>query len=190
MKFDRISSPVAEVHFAGWRSDTKRLQSAGWEISMQQDHYGQSLQLAMRHEKLGLIAVSDHVENYEFRRLEPSLSRFPYIFNIVSMSMFGSSQILPQMKFHVHEPSSAWSPIDAEPAFEVDCVVKSLDDLLPFRKIHVPPECELIVDPDSINQMMKRIIDLQAPKQKEIREKARKEKRRSNVEAQIITLAV
>ena len=50
----------------GFRSDTYRLQQAGWEMAAEQDVRYDRIRLLMRHRDLRLYAVSDSVE-YRFR---------------------------------------------------------------------------------------------------------------------------
>ncbi len=57
MAFDtgpRILSRPLRVHWAGWETDTYRLQRSGWKISAMQDVRGNRLQMAFRHNGAGI----------------------------------------------------------------------------------------------------------------------------------------
>jgi hypothetical protein len=66
-------------------------------------------------------------------------------------------------------------PVDAEPIMEdINMDRVRLSDLCWFRSI---PESEVIVKEPSFHDLMDQILEIQAPKQKELREKARDQSR-------------
>lgn len=72
-------------------------------------------------------------------------------------------------------------PIDARPQWDgVDMKSFRMEDMAIFRPIS--PDSEIVVHPDMIPKLMKDIRKAQAPKQKEIREKKRKEAMRNNTQ--------
>lgn len=173
----RVISPPMKVHFLGWTSDTYTLQRFGWEISVNENPYYGSIQIAIRHQGLKLKAISDMV-SCDYHR--------------VMVNEYDQNDILQQIEFNFMNMSSNYNiliqnrdimdfhPIDAEPTM-VNLEYKSLDDLNIFKKVQVIPENEIIVDPLTINQLMDEIIRLQTPKQKEIRERRMKARKRGEL---------
>lgn len=186
-----ISSIPLEVYWEGWRSNTYELQQSGWELAAQQDPYTFGLQIALRNRKIGLVGLSQFISEriyFEVSRFGgPSPSQLPPIY-ITSMSNRPEIHRVEYINSTIDSPHVPWAAIDARPEYH-NYSIDTIEDLIPFRKIEVPEEKELIIDPNSVPELMSRILNLQAPKQKEIREKARRERKRQNIEAQIITIA-
>lgn len=163
-----LHSPICKVFFAGFESNTLALQRAGWQLSIEHMQHMDSFRLAMKYEPARLFAVTHAVT---FHVME--LMRNPYaaaehlIFNVACIGNGLRFQIIPNMG------PMAFTPFDATPAF-TQTEVHSIEDLIPFRPVN-PDAPEIVIAPSSVPELMDMILKLQDPKQKEIREKARKE---------------
>lgn len=57
-------SPVCDVHFAGFSSDTYRLQRNGWQIGTREDHMRGDITLLLNHKDYGIQAVAVSMERF------------------------------------------------------------------------------------------------------------------------------
>lgn len=179
------SAPV-KVRFAGWESTTHQLQVSGWQLSIREhlDLYMRpdlSIQLAMKHEQARLFALArplsiDMGEIHEALHL----GRFDSFINFMKDKVFEVFCVSPTIeeryiiegKAPIEPPK--FMPIDAAPQYEkINMGNFSLEDLAIFRPIN--PDSEIVVHPEIIPKLMEDIRKAQAPKQKEIREKLRKQ---------------
>jgi hypothetical protein len=55
-------SPVIELHWLGWRTDTYRMNQYGWDWVVEQNEFEQTFIIYARHERDNLKAVSDPIE--------------------------------------------------------------------------------------------------------------------------------
>jgi hypothetical protein len=55
------------LHWAGWETNTARLQQAGWQLSAEQDFYGNRMRIALRHEGMNLMAMTP---SFDFHYME------------------------------------------------------------------------------------------------------------------------
>lgn len=186
-----LQSPPVPVYFAGFESDTYRLQRAGWQLSVEkQMDYGAeySYRLALKHEPAKLYAISNQL------RVPMQLLYGVYggdnpmsLINFFKETGFQIICVAPHIQFQVHavnhQPS--FSAFDAEPQWEKMSKNVSLEDIAVFRPLNA--DSEIVVHPDSVPELLEKIRAVQAPLQKEIREKRRLEAFRKSNEGQIIT---
>ncbi len=166
----KVFNPVCKVEFAGFMSDTYTLQKNGWQISAQQDMRYDGIRLALKHEGAHLYALTGYVASYAVMQCVKDMTIWDSI-------VFRVQVVAPDIRFHIMpERASAisWNAIDARPDFAPNYEVKGIEDLIPFRPIanDVP---EIVLAPASVQELLAMAISMQDPKQKEIREKARKE---------------
>ena len=166
----RVLSEPAVVWWVGFRSDTLKLQQAGWELAADQDVMENRIRLLLRHRDMELYALTNDVE-YGFRR-DPryDMARPPLEFRVV----MASPQFQIQRVGHV---VAAFQQIDAKPQWQTDVEIKTLDDFKIFATPLVRTE-EIIVDPLAVSQMLERIREMQVPEQERIRQKKRLEEAR------------
>lgn len=190
-----MNAPVG-VYFAGFISDTMTLQKAGWDLSIQQQSFINSpdpqITLAMRLPASGesLYAIS---HGASIRRWYEEIRRGNYrAYDSIEFHVqcMGSS---PQVQYVTLPRGTGFQKFNSFNAipFEVDAPTFKripLKDLVPFKTIN-PDSSEIWIPQDKVNEALERIIELQAPKQKEIRERERKEELRNantdNIKAQI-----
>lgn len=183
-----LSRPL-RVHFAGWQSDTYRLQQQGWQLSAHQDIPRNWMQVAFQHQELGIQGLSAGIP-FEYLHHEPG-----YLDAIV----------LPvrMMARKVHIESvmgdlgvSHFKAIDATPQL-LTRERRSLEDYVHFAPALVRTQ-EIIVPNENVDELLERILKLQQPAKTERARKAVREeqegqlldpKPRTQFHAQILSFA-
>lgn len=175
----RLLSAPHKVYFAGFESTTFKLQNHGWQLSANEDYYGQRAQLAMRYEPAGLYMIADSVEHtyghyYTERPLEFVISK------VVGRDIIISSYDISFESF---------KPIDATPRM-VERKESSISDFNIFATPLVRTE-EIIIDPKSVSECLELIRKMQAPDLEQIRERnrAREVMADQKFHAQILSVA-
>jgi hypothetical protein len=159
----RFLSEPAEVLWAGFRSDTYRLQQAGWELAAEEDVMYNRIRLLMRHRDMRLYALSDDVE-YQYRRLHDRRER-PLAFHVVRAAHeFREERIVGRGSMF-----AGFKQIDAQPQF-IEREIKSIEDFKIFATPLARTE-ELIVEPETVAELLDKIRKMQAPEQARLRAK-------------------
>ena len=166
-----VLSEPAEVWWAGFRSDTYRLQQQGWEIAAHEDVMYDRIRLLLRHRDMRLHALTNEV-SYQFREMHETRRR-PLEFHVVMAAPKFQIQNIGPVDF------AAFRQIDAQPQF-AEIQVKSLDDFKIFATPLARTE-EIIVEPQTVAAMLERIREMQAPEQARLRAKQRQEASRSGL---------
>lgn len=181
----RILSQPVPVRWAGFESDTHKLQQAGWQLSAEQDISYDSIRIAMYHEALRLRAISN-ISDFHYREAmhDPRYAR---------------SVILPiqhmanDMRVQIIDDLTGFRAIDAQPMV-AKTEIRSLEDFNIFATPMARTN-EIIVDPDSVADMMGRILELQDPARQEHYKRTLREQQgnarqvEQKFHAQIISLA-
>ena len=185
----RVLSEPAEVWWAGFCSDTYRLQQEGWQIAADEDIMRDSIRLLLKHRDMKLYAMTA-AERYRFREQYMHPPRL--VFQVVQAAPHFQVQRVDRVDF------AAFREIDAKPQVLHSPVIKSIEDFRIFATPLVRTE-EIIVEPQTVSAMLEQIRKLQAPEQVRIREQQRLAERRdegvtdaapqTRFHAQIISLA-
>jgi len=148
-----LSRPI-RLHWAGWETDTYRLQQAGWSLSADQDIMSFRMRIAMRHEAAQMRAISAPVD-FDFHR---NFSDPRYLDHIVlPVQALGRD-----VSIHMHGAVEwKFQPIDAQPQF-IERKVSRLDDLVHFAPSLARTQ-EIILPEDSVPDLLERIRKLQEP---------------------------
>lgn len=149
-----LSRPL-EVEWAGMRSDTFRLQQAGWQISADQRYYDGRMALMMMHPGCNMRAMSQTID-FDYMRSREDWHRY-----------------LPTIRFHmqhmahdirVHAAGKIdwdFQAIDAKPCLTTHTIHR-IEDLAHFATPLV--RCnEVIIPEESVPKLMERILELQQP---------------------------
>ena len=165
-----LTSPVCDVYFEGFISDTLKLSRTGWKISTQHDTYTFRTEMLLYHEKLDmtLLANSDDTERFMLgNRFQNQYlqDQFP-TFRVHRQR--SQRMILPKT---YAEGFSMWD--DTKPAF-IEVPNMPLNEIPLFSKIDQPAGKELIVDQEEVSSLLERIMKIQSPGQAEIRKKNQK----------------
>lgn len=176
-----LYSEAHEVRFAGWSTTTYRLQQCGWQLAAEHMWDRLRVRLAMRHPATGLHMVSEVVDVDFIGRRHSHGERL--VFDV--RNVVGRDIIINDSSF------SDFAPIDAMPQF-IEKKARSIQDFAIFAPLLVRTQ-QLIVQPDSVEECLARIRELQAPALAEIRERDRSEEQlavpRQIFHAQILSLA-
>jgi hypothetical protein len=180
----RILSRPLRVHWAGWETDTFKLQRCGWKLSAYQDIRGSLLQMAFQHDGVGIKGITAELP-YQYERALDMRER-AYVDGIVLnvQRMLGETVMIHQ----AGDISAVWSPIDAEPRY-IENRITRLEDLAHFAGPLIRTN-EIIVPEESIPELLERILKLQQPARIDrIKEELRGERRpEQKFHAQIISL--
>lgn len=160
----RMISPPVRLHWAGWTSDTYTLQQNGWEISVHENFNEQGLQIALRHRGLDVRGLSNMTafDHYGYHVSHPNMVR-DLVVRVMGFA--------PHFRITTTELPRAWTAIDASPSIMRREII-DIDDLALFQPLP-PPENDVIIEPPSFDEILQMALEHQAPKQKELRAKAR-----------------
>jgi hypothetical protein len=196
-KLETVLNYPLTVIFAGFESNTLRLQEAGWSLAMNQNYMDRRISLAMRHESAGLYGLTSGVEFDFFRyrelRGEEGMEHLRQVrFYVQHMGTSFQSRIIPGHAYGGKHPWDLFEPIDARPMVVDD---RTLDSFNIFRAL--PRGTDVIVNPKDVPGLMELVLKAQAPTQAEIRDRQRRAMERGSfnarpdtqVHAQIISLA-
>ena len=160
----RVLSRPIEIWWSGFRSDTARLQQAGWEIAAEEDVYGGRIRLMLRHQDMRLYAITNQ---REWDYYAPHSQQSPLVFQVVAAAPRLECRVMPEI-------GTGWADfkqVDAMPQFIPEKIVTP-DDLRIFATPLVRTE-ELIVEPQTVAALLEQVRRMQAPEQARIRAKDR-----------------
>lgn len=163
-----ILSRPHPVHWAGFRSDTRTLQDAGWEFSAEQRVETDSVGLVMRHGAYGIHAVTCTVPNMMYDLHPQALQQF----HIQYLTDRGIQFQTYQMPDWV----ASCKPVDMMPQM---VEVKSIEDMNMFAGVMVRNK-EIIVEPEDVSTLMDRILELQKPEAKAHYERVLREQQKGH----------
>lgn len=183
-----LSMPV-RLHWAGWESDTYRLQQAGWSFSAEQDVYRGAMRIAMRHEGCQVYGMTDLVDwdymSARYGDFRPRDITLPV------------RHMASRMNATIHQMGDfSFAPIDTKPQM----MMGERRDIEDFAHFAAPlaRTREIILPEETVPDLMERILKLQEPgRQEYYKEKLREERAgmlldavpRQRFHAQILSIA-
>ncbi|CAB4143784.1 hypothetical protein UFOVP447_238 [uncultured Caudovirales phage] len=186
-----LASQPWKLHFAGWETDTYRLQQNGWQLSAIQDPYYDSMQIAFQHPEYRIRGISARVSGYDARsQIYNSMNRM-------------SGEFMPTIGAHLATdfvshtatvaPFDKFRPIDAEPQ------LMDMRQMMSQNMVFAPNLArtqEIIVPEHSVDDLLNMMLEKQATNRAElIRRRVRQQgeyidfQQRTNVHAQIVSIA-
>lgn len=180
------SRPIG-LRFAGWETDTYKLQQAGWQLSAVQDYMYNAVQIAFSHPEYRIRGISSKFQSPLFDQL----ARYDFNDSIVISSMMGSDFISNVMTVASFDK---FRPIDAEPQFMT--VNQYMSENVLFAP-NLARTQEIIIPEQSVDDLLNSILDKQASNRAElIRKRVRQQgdridnfNPRTHVHAQIVSIA-
>lgn len=185
-----LQSAPFKIHWAGFESDTLRLQNNGWTLAVE-DRCDFALarhevRFILKHEMLNLYAYT-YVNAFEFSDLTDYLvhnkDHLRFAIQVIAKDIM--YQTIPDFRME------SIKEIDCRPEF-IHIEHKKISELSIFKTL-IKPDNALIIEPERISELLQQIVEAQAPNQKEIRERIRKSDARNNIKqtlhAQILTIA-
>jgi hypothetical protein len=166
----RLLSRPMGVEWAGWRTDTHRLQQAGWELAVEFEIYRHTYRLLMRHRMMRLHALTDalSLENHIQRDYNLNLANVP-VFNVIGVAPSIETLRVPDVSF------TAFQQIDAQPQMSM-ARVERVEDINIFA-VPLTRTQEILVDKADMTviEHLEAIKRLQSPEQQAIRERILRE---------------
>lgn len=153
------------VVWAGWESTTLALQQNGWQLSVEEDISRYSIRLALYHPYLRFKAISQHIEFEHMAYFERQNRE--YVGG--NLPIIGLAHVACDLRVSLMENSIGFKPIDATPQWLTMESPKDITDFHIFRSLQA--QQEIIVEPESIDELMEKILSMQSPKQHELRQK-------------------
>lgn len=185
----RLQSIPIKVHWAGFESDTYKMQASGWSISAMEDVCSMQMRLAFArggedrgemNSRPKLRGITSFIP-YEYRRnMDPYCEPIEVIAEIHAMGETIMIREIDRPKFH---------PIDATPQLTTGKIT-CLDDLAHFVK--AKPQLIVAEEPE-VEELLAKILEMQTPAKVARATEAMYEERKSGllvpkVHAQIISL--
>jgi len=165
----RILSRPIGIRWAGWETDTQRLQRSGWQLAVESDVMRERYKLIMRHEQMRLTAITDE------RRLEHSLTQMHQGL-AGGLPIFEVRHVAPTFEFVKIQQMGEFPQfyqIDAEPRMATN-EIRSIEEMNIFRLALTGAE-EVVIDKAdmSVIEHLQAIKDLQKQTQRDLRAKNR-----------------
>lgn len=165
-------SPPIPVRFEGFEATTTQLQRSGWELSSDEDYTYGDFQVAIFHRRLGVVGLSDRVRRTTLMTAMNQRLSWEEIEPIYVRRITRSHELLYCGPALVPD-KTYWHAIDAEPMFLERRPVRP-EDLFMFRPADAPAPQEIIADPETVADLMEKIVRLQKPDMDQIRERNRR----------------
>lgn len=170
MRFDgpRFLSRPLGVHWAGWETNTYRLQQSGWDLAVQYQISNDGYTLLMKHAEMQLYGYTDALE------LQRTLQD-PYMTeraeNLPIFQVRHMARVLLSAYTSTHLDFASFSQIDATPQF-TERKIQSVEDFNIFALARAKAEEVLVNRADmSVIEHLEAIKALQEPRQHEIRQR-------------------
>jgi hypothetical protein len=170
----RLMNQPIKILWAGFETDTLRLQRQGWQLAVEECHSDLTIRIAMKHPMLKLYAVTDKYERRGFG-FDTYHQDGHMVLNIRYLGPEIKEYAMPGEHTFLN-----FRPINAEPLYEMcrSPEGRSIDDFNLFKPLS--KEKEIVIPNENVTELLERIQKLQKPKQDEIRKRKSMEIRRFN----------
>ena len=185
-----LASQPWKLRFAGWETDTYRLQQNGWQLSAVQDPYYDAIQIAFQHPEYRIRGISNKVRHWDARELMGfgNMRDGP---RYMETSAHLASDFVSHAVFVA--PLDKFKPIDAEP--QLMQTRQYMSQGIVFAP-NLARTQEIIVPEHSVDDLLNMMIEKQAANRAElIRKRVREQgqmidfNQRTHVHAQIVSIA-
>ena len=181
--------PNFSLYWAGFKSTLYDLHKSGWEINTEENLYNRTLNIAIKNPLLKVVGLCSHI-NSEFLQIYRNRPERTRGLRFEDNNVFPTLQ-MQYLSFNIEikivesgfsfNKFSRVESIDIRPEHTV-----KLSELLDYKTYN---DSDILVPDYTIPELMNLIKEKQAPRQKEIRERLRKETNPNiKVEAKIISL--
>lgn len=166
MTYHKLSSPPLKVIWQGFESDTYTLSKNGWDLSISEERnhmsFNQHMVLVMRHEAMQLYGISREIDFNHYRNTEDPRYWEEVVIHI--------RQVASDIHFQYMSVSPrVFNAIDPIPEYQEAETLQRLSEMPVFRTFASNPE-EILLAKPTLDQVLKYALDLQEPRQKEIRQ--------------------
>ena len=177
-----LASRPMRLHFAGWETDTYRLQQNGWQLSAVEHIYNDSMQIAFQHQEYRMRGITNMIRREYDMMMQNHMIDVPchlatdFISHAQSITSF-----------------DRFKPIDAEPQFMQ--MSQRMSENMVFAP-NLARTQEIIVPDHSVDQLLDMMLNQQAGNRAElIRKRVRQQgemidfNQRTHVHAQLVSIA-
>jgi hypothetical protein len=166
-----MGQPIA-LEWAGWSTNTLRLQQYGWEISAHQDPSMREMGIAIRHRQHQVEGLT-RIEEWDYQRM-----RFEERHDI-KLPINLAHRLHLQLPWSLPGGPMDWRAVDARPHVVSYCgepMPKGFEDLFHFRPAFEAPRQIILPHDESIDELLDKIMKKQeGAKQAYFEEKVRRE---------------
>lgn len=155
MDYHRILSRPMKLHFAGWETDTYRLQQAGWQLSAEQDIMRNAFSIALQNQQYNIRGMSARVD-LDYMAASRSYNSFD--FGVPEVPVMLASSFQSQLMGY---DFNKYEPIDAVPQF-MNQRIQRMEDMKIFAPNLVRTK-EIIVPEYDVDQLLSMILEKQQP---------------------------
>lgn len=170
-----LKNPPIKVRMLGWESDTFTLSRNGWEIAVDEQpevpRYG--IRFIFKHSHFGYLYA--HIKEFDYnRRLPNSIDDHPgmppeFCYDDLIIETIGPRNDLKEITATGRVGFQDFKLIKAEPVYtDISFQEFSIKDACLFNTKEKPKH-QLIVNPNSVPDLLKQIRKIQEPKIMEIR---------------------
>ena len=177
----RTMNPPITFFWNGWTANHNTLLKYGWQIAANRNDYGNYVYFTLRHKKYDIYGTSQNI---------------PLTAIMATSSITVPVTLVNKLYMHItQDPFLSTDEMESNLVGHTT-IVEALEDTPPWDIFKsdrdVEPPIDIIVDPNSVESLLNRVIKLQSPKQKEIRDRIRKEalneKYNQQVHARILSM--
>jgi len=169
--------PNFSVYWAGFKAKLYDLHRSGWTVSIDENFHNRTYSIAIQNHLLHVVGLCGHITDdflmgYKRNPDRARGLRFENIdhFPTLQMQYLSFKVQINIVADHRYSTFSRVDGIDVMPGHTID-----LETVLPNNEYVKAPESEIVVPEYTIPELMGLIKERQAPRQKEIRERLRKE---------------
>lgn len=187
-------SPVCDVHFAGFSSDTYRLQREGWQIATREDPIHGSITLLLNHREYGIQAVARSIGEFYAAEFHMSHRHGPWgmapAFNVVKLAseMKVRVEVMRSIGHHMNLQFDDFKLADMTPQ-TVHVHEYEIGKLPLFAEAKKPLAEQIIVPQRDISDLLAEIRSRQVADIAEIREREKRRELQTIQHASILALA-
>jgi hypothetical protein len=168
----RIENRLVKISFAGWESDTYKLQQQGWQLSVNEDPESRYMQIAMKHPALKMYGLTQRIDYHGMADLE-GMDMYSGI--SLKIARMETEMMIDQPMMAIGEARApdmrGFVPVDARPVVTMRGRTH-IDDFRIFRPLE--QHTQIIVPEQNVDELLAKIHELQDPEQERIREDKRK----------------
>jgi hypothetical protein len=186
-----LLSPGCDVYFAGLRGDTRAMQNNGWEFAIEREvERWRYYRVIMKHPPSGMFMDGEvdieSMQRAATRHMQHDTRDCKPVINVRHAGNSGQTRI------HAFNKMPDFDRIDMSPQLkavsyqEFDYTINELSVFKPWA----PNAQELIVDPNSVADLMNRIKSLQDPELAAIRKRNRVRDQRDRPNEQILAQVI
>lgn len=168
----RLLSPPIEFYWGGWRADSRRLASEGWEFTVEQNPMDMDYIIALRNTALKMKGISNRID-YNTMMHHSRMQRSEHPIGPIPIQMGSDLLIDPGRIFHpVDMLNTKWGSVD-----ELKTIDPVSIDMFFARQKPTPIDKQIILDKLSMQEVLKLALNKQGPTQERIRKEMMQRKR-------------